>query len=117
MNQRELCFVLVTVMFSFALPVPIEEATALEKAEYNVLEREGKFELRQYKSHIVAETMVEGDFEGVGNEGFRRLFDYISGKNRKKQSISMTAPVSQEPLCQDGDAAGRIRTAGGASPL
>jgi hypothetical protein len=33
----------------------------------------------------------------VGNEGFRRLFDYISGKNRKKESIPMTAPVSQEP--------------------
>ena len=44
----------------------------------------------------MAETIVEGDFDEVGNEGFRRLFDYISGKNRKRQSISMTAPVSRE---------------------
>jgi len=69
---------------------------AIEEAKYNVLEREGDFELRQYQPHIVAETLVEGDFQEVGNEGFRRLFDYISGKNRKKQSIPMTAPVSQE---------------------
>ena len=40
--------------------------------------------------------MVEGDFKDVGNEGFRRLYDYITGKNRKRQSIPMTAPVSQE---------------------
>ena len=69
---------------------------ATEEAEYSVLERDGDFELRQYQPQIVAETLVEGDFNEVGNEGFRRLFDYISGKNRKKQSIPMTAPVSQE---------------------
>lgn len=69
---------------------------ALEEAKYAVLEREGDFELRQYEPHIVAETLVEGNFEDVGNEGFRRLYDYISGKNRKQQTIPMTAPVSQE---------------------
>ena len=69
---------------------------AIEKAKYSVVDREGNFELRQYEPYIVAETIVEGDFDEVGNEGFRRLFDYIAGKNRKKQSISMTAPVSQE---------------------
>ena len=69
---------------------------AVEEAKYAVLEREGDFELRQYESQIVAETLVEGDFQDVGNEGFRRLYDYISGKNRKQQTIPMTAPVSQE---------------------
>ena len=44
---------------------------------------------------IVAETFVDGQFEDVGNEGFRRLAAYIKGENRKKQTISMTAPVSQ----------------------
>jgi len=72
------------------------EAMATEDVKYRVLESSGDFELRQYESSIVAETTVEGDFHEVGNEGFRRLFDYISGKNRKKQSIPMTAPVSQE---------------------
>jgi hypothetical protein len=69
---------------------------AVEEAKYKVLEREGDFELRQYEPQIVAETLVEGDFQEVGNEGFRRLYDYISGKNRKQQVIPMTAPVSQE---------------------
>jgi hypothetical protein len=69
---------------------------AVEEAKYQVLEREGDFELRQYEPRIEAETLVEGDFKDVGNEGFRRLYDYITGKNRKRQSIPMTAPVSQE---------------------
>jgi hypothetical protein len=71
-------------------------AMAIEKAKYEVLEGDGDIEMRQYEPHIVAETMVEGDFEKVGNEGFRRLADYIGGNNRTKQSISMTAPVTQE---------------------
>jgi len=72
------------------------DAVATEEVKYQVLESSGDFELRQYESSLGAETTVEGDFHEVGNEGFRRLFDYISGKNRKKQSIPMTAPVSQE---------------------
>jgi hypothetical protein len=71
-------------------------AMATEEAEYTVLERQGDFELRQYEPQIVAETLVEGDFEDVGNEGFRRLYAYISGKNRKKPSIAMTGPMSPE---------------------
>jgi hypothetical protein len=69
---------------------------AIEKAPYRVVEKEGDFELRQYAPYVVAETLVEGEMEEVGNEGFRRLFGYISGNNRRKQSIAMTAPVTQE---------------------
>jgi hypothetical protein len=71
------------------------DVMALEEAKYKVIIKDGEFELRQYEPQIVAETIVEGDFAEVGNEGFRRLFKYISGNNSKKQSISMTAPVSQ----------------------
>ena len=75
-------------------------AMAIEEPAYSVLVTEGNFEVRQYSSYIVAETYVEGDFEAVGSEGFRRLADYIGGKNRKKESISMTAPVSQKPASE-----------------
>jgi hypothetical protein len=68
---------------------------AREEPPYKVLETEGNFELRRYESFIVAETYVEGDFEEVGSDGFRRLADYIGGNNKKKTSISMTAPVGQ----------------------
>jgi hypothetical protein len=69
---------------------------ATEEAKYAVLEKEGHFELRQYEPFIVAETLVEGDFDEVGSAGFRRLFRYISGDNQAKLTISMTAPVAQE---------------------
>ncbi|MDJ0819835.1 MAG: heme-binding protein [Desulfobacterales bacterium] len=72
------------------------QAMAIEKAKYDVVESDLEFEIRRYAPQIVAETFVEGEFEKVGNEGFRRLYDYISGNNRKKESISMTAPVTQE---------------------
>jgi hypothetical protein len=85
---------LLSVVISLA--GPLNTLMATEEAEYNVLDCDGDFELRQYTPQIVAETLVEGDFKEVGNEGFRRLFDYISGNNRKKQSIPMTTPVNQE---------------------
>lgn len=69
---------------------------ASEEAKYTVIMKEENCELRQYEPHIIAETIVEGDFDKVGNEGFRRIFKYISGENKKRQAISMTAPVSQE---------------------
>jgi hypothetical protein len=71
-------------------------AMALEEAKYTVLEKEEVFELRQYEPRIVAETFVEGDFSKVGNVAFRRLYDYISGNNLKREEIAMTAPVTQE---------------------
>jgi hypothetical protein len=70
----------------------------IEKAKYEVIEKEGKFEVRQYQPQIVAETIVESDFDEAGNIAFRRLFNYISGENRKKESIKMTAPVED---CHD----------------
>lgn len=70
---------------------------SIEKSGYKVLEKQGAIELRLYAPQIVAETAVEGDFTNVSNEGFRRLFNYISGNNRTRQSIAMTAPVGQQP--------------------
>lgn len=59
-------------------------AMAIEEPSYRVLETQGDFELRKYSPYIVAETYVQGDFEAVGSEGFRRLADYIGGKNQKR---------------------------------
>ena len=68
----------------------------IEKAKYSVLEKQGAFEIRQYAPQIVAETVVESDFDEAGNIAFRRLYGYISGDNRSKESIAMTAPVEQQ---------------------
>ena len=73
-----------------------KSATAIEKAKYTVLEKKDSFEIRQYETRIVAETYVDGNLDDAGSDGFRRLYAYISGENKKKESISMTAPVGQE---------------------
>lgn len=74
--------------------------SAIEEVPYTVLEKQGNIELREYKPYVVAETRVEGSFANVGNEAFNRLFRYISGDNRTKQSIAMTAPVNQQAASQ-----------------
>jgi effector-binding domain-containing protein len=68
----------------------------IEKARYQVVEKEGKFEVRQYAPQIIAETVVEAGFDDAGNAAFRKLYNYISGENRSKASIAMTAPVNQK---------------------
>jgi hypothetical protein len=85
-----------SLIFCAIFFVATGEGMALEEAKYTVIMKEESFELRQYEPHVIAETMVEGDFDKAGNEGFRRLFKYISGENQKKQSLAMTAPVSQD---------------------
>lgn len=96
MGSRNCCRMLLPTLFFAGIFLSGSAAMAIEEAMYKVLEKGKNFELRQYEPHVVAETIVEGDFSEVGNEGFRRLFGYISGKNRSRRSISMTAPVSQE---------------------
>ncbi len=76
-------------------------AVAIEEVPYILIEQDGEFSLREYPPHIVAETTVDGSFDHVGSEGFRRLVAYINGENRKKQSIAMTAPVKQEAQAEN----------------
>lgn len=73
------------------------EAMTYERRAYDVLAQDGRFELRAYSPAIVAETVVDGDFEDVGNEAFRILAAYIFGENETRESIDRTAPVTQEP--------------------
>jgi hypothetical protein len=69
---------------------------AIEEAPYTVVKKSDIFELRDYPPHILAETIVDGSLEEAGSNAFRKLFRYISGENRSRSKIAMTAPVSQE---------------------
>ncbi len=75
-------------------------AMATEEAKYSVVKTEEAFELRDYTSHILAETVVEGDINDASNKAFGRLFAYISGKNQSRNKVAMTAPVSQSPASE-----------------
>ena len=71
-------------------------AMGAEEAAYTVEKTDGDFQVRQYAPQVVAETVVDGTLEEAGNKAFRPLFNYISGANRSKGKIAMTAPVAQQ---------------------
>ena len=69
---------------------------AIEEPKYKIETKTDVYEIRKYEPTLVAETIVDGDFEGAGNKSFRILADYIFGNNKSKSKIAMTAPVTQE---------------------
>ena len=76
----------------------MEEKTMVETPSYSVEKKEDDFEIRTYLAYILAQVDVESDFDGALRNGFEILAHYIFGGNRKKESISMTAPVSEEEV-------------------
>lgn len=73
---------------------------ATEGPTYEVLRREGAFELRRYKGYLTASVRVAGSSYGQAtNAGFAPLADYIFGNNHASDRISMTAPVSAGRVC------------------
>ncbi len=66
-----------------------------ETPPYQVTNRVGTIEIRQYGARIAAETSVQDDEVAARSDGFRRLAGYIFGANSGKQAIAMTAPVAQ----------------------
>jgi hypothetical protein len=69
-----------------------------EQQPYDVLARHDGFELRRYPASVLAEVTVDGDFGDAGNRAFRALFGYITGGNRSRDKVAMTAPVLQAPV-------------------
>lgn len=59
-----------------------------ESAPYTVTGTRGKVELRRYPALVLASVEDSGD-----DSGFQHLFRYITGNNRSKNRIPMTAPV------------------------
>ena len=63
---------------------------AYEEANYEIINENNNYEIRKYFDRLVIETNTT-----QGN-GFRKLFNYISGNNEQKKEIKMTVPVTQE---------------------
>ena len=66
------------------------QAMAYEETNYEVVKENQKYEIRKYPDRLVIET------NSIKGNGFRKLFNYISGKNNENKEIKMTVPVTQE---------------------
>ena len=66
------------------------QTMAYEEANYEVVKENKEYEIRKYSDRLVIET------NSIDGNGFRKLFNYISGNNEESQEIKMTVPVTQE---------------------
>ena len=92
--KLHICFLILFSTFSFISPMNV---MAAEEPKYELIEKSGEFELRQYQPMLIAEVLVDGDMDQASGKGFRLIADYIFGNNITKtgssKKIKMTAPV------------------------
>ena len=62
-----------------------------ERRKFEVVRKIGKVEIRKFLPCVMADVVVNSDYERAGNIGFRPLVTYIS-----RNQIAMTAPVHME---------------------
>ena len=62
---------------------------AYSEFPYKVVYQTDKYEIRLYEERPVVQTQYSNQ-----NNGFRKLINYISGNNKKKEKIAMTTPVN-----------------------
>lgn len=71
--------------------------STLEQPNYKVIQQlPGGVEIRQYEARTYASSRVEGTGMESRRQGFRLLFNYITGENTGEEEISMTVPVATE---------------------
>ena len=63
---------------------------ANEEAKYDIVKSNDTYEIRKYSDRLAVETIDSGS-----ENNFRKLFNYISGRNEDNEKINMTTPVTQ----------------------
>ena len=76
------------VYLFFLLPYSITMAN--EEASYKVVHKNEVYEVRYYSDRLVVQVINKND-----SNGFRKLFNYISGYNTQSQKVKMTTPVTE----------------------
>ena len=70
--------------------IPYSTVMANEEAKFEVIEKNQIYEIRKYYDRLAVETSKAGI-----DSNFRKLFNYISGRNDAQEKIAMTTPVTQ----------------------
>ena len=72
-----------------------------EQLPYQLVKSYDGFELRSYPEYVLAQVQIRGDFITAGNSAFSPLLKYITGNNRNRAQLAMTAPVFQTSVEPD----------------
>ena len=81
---------LLILTFCTLFILPYSTVMANEEAKYEVIDKNEVYEIRKYSDRLAVETSRAGI-----DSNFRKLFNYISGRNDTEEKISMTTPVTQ----------------------
>ena len=77
-------------LFCFFSILTYSNVMANEETNYKIIDKNDIYEIRKYSDRLAVETITSGS-----ENNFRKLFNYISGRNDSKEKIKMTTPVTQ----------------------
>jgi len=86
MNLKKLLILIFCTLFI----LPYSIVMANEEAKYEIIDENEVYETRKYNDRLAVETSRAGV-----DSNFRKLFNYISGRNNTQEKIAMTTPVTQ----------------------
>ena len=80
----------VILIFCTLALLPYSLLMAYDEPNYEVVQKNEIYEVRKYSDRLAVETINSG-----AENNFRKLFNYISGRNEDNEKIKMTTPVTQ----------------------
>ena len=80
----------VILIFCTLALLPYSLLMAYDEPNYEVVQKNEIYEVRKYSDRLAVETINSGS-----ENNFRKLFNYISGRNEDNEKIKMTTPVTQ----------------------
>ena len=86
MNLKSFLIFLIYSLLIFSY----SKVMAYEEAQYKIVQKTDIYEIRNYPDRLAVQTT-----NADGNSSFRKLFNYISGKNKSNEKIQMTTPVTE----------------------
>ena len=76
------------IVFCALFILPYSTIMAYEEANYEIVSKNEVYEVRKYSDRLAVETMTSGI-----DSNFRKLFNYISGRNDTQEKIKMTTQL------------------------